>query len=44
MNAVEVMFTTWVGWPIYTGLFILVGNATWEFLENRSSKTNKRVI
>lgn len=32
MSAVEVMFTTWVGWPIYTGLAVLLGYAIYEKL------------
>jgi hypothetical protein len=30
MSVIEVMFTTWVGWPIYLGFSILVGNAIYE--------------
>jgi len=30
MDVIEVMFTTWVGWPIYTALALLVGTALWE--------------
>lgn len=30
MDVIEVMFTTWVGWPIYTALAMLLGTAIWE--------------
>lgn len=34
MDVIEVMFTTWVGWPIYTALAMLIGTAIWEKYEN----------
>ena len=33
MNVIEVMFTTWVGWLIYTALAMLLGTAIWEKYE-----------
>ena len=33
MDVIEVMFTTWVGWPIYTALAMLLGTAIWEKYE-----------
>ena len=30
MTVLEVMFTTWVGWPLYTGFAVLLGTAAWE--------------
>ena len=34
MDVIEVMFATWVGWPIYTALAMLIGTAIWEKYEN----------
>jgi hypothetical protein len=36
MDVIEVMFTTWVGWPIYTALAMLLGTALWEHLDERA--------
>ena len=30
MDVIEVMFTTWVGWPIYSGFAFLLGVWAWE--------------
>jgi len=29
-NVIEVIFMTWVGWPIYTALAIFLGYWIWE--------------
>jgi len=36
MNVIEVMFTTWVGWPIYTTLAIFLGYWAWETYDERA--------
>ena len=41
MNAVEVMYTTWVGWPIYAGFAFLIGIAIWERYDEKSRKSKK---
>ena len=38
MTVPEVLFTTWVGWPIYTALAILVGNGIYEHRIERREK------
>lgn len=30
MTVPEVLFTTWVGWPLYAGFTVLLGAAAWE--------------
>lgn len=41
MNAMEVIFTTWVGWPIYTGFAFLLGTAVWEKFDEKSQNRRK---
>jgi hypothetical protein len=31
MTVPEVMFTTWVGWPLYLGFGILIFTGVWEY-------------
>ncbi len=39
MTVPEILFTTWVGWPIYMGLALLIGYGAYEhFTENQRSK------
>jgi hypothetical protein len=35
MDVIEVMFTTWVGWPIYSGFAFLLGVWAWETYDER---------
>ena len=35
MDVIEVMFTTWVSWPIYTGFAFLLGAWAWETYDER---------
>ena len=38
MTVPEVLFTTWVGWPIYTALTTLVGYGIYEHCVERRER------
>ena len=38
MDVIEVMFTTWVGWPIYAGFAFLFAVWAWETYDERARR------